>query len=95
VKSKVFYGPIEWFGNRYSQMYNRISRAPRQKLVTWLAACKQVSQTNCWWAVYAAANYIGPEIEKELAWRDQKIRRRMVERKIPYGFGGIPDAHNG
>lgn len=95
TRTPPFYGPIEWFGLRYSQMYGRITRAPRHALRTWLAASNQVSRTNCWWAVYAAADWIKPQIEQELRCRDQRIQRRLSERKIPHAFAGIPTPSNG
>ena len=90
-----FYGPLEWFGLRYSQMYNRLARARRGDLVLWLNTIKALTGTNCWWAVYNAGQWLRPQIEMELRIRDQKIQRRLAERSIPYAFAGIPDDHNG
>ena len=53
----------------YSDMYEHIQAETTEELYSMLAACKACTTSNCWWAEYAAAQYLMDQIRSELAWR--------------------------
>lgn len=54
---------------RYSEMFNHVQEADTDHLYELLAASLACTTSNCWWAEYAAAQYLIKEIRGELAWR--------------------------
>lgn len=56
----------------FSTMFEHIQNETTEGLYKLLAASKSCSTNNCWWAEYAAAQYLMTEIRTELAWRNRR-----------------------
>jgi hypothetical protein len=56
---------------RYSEMFEHVQEADTDDLRGLLNACLSCTTTNCWWAEYAAAQYLINEIRGEL-WRRER-----------------------
>jgi hypothetical protein len=57
---------------RYSDMFAHIQEVDTDELQKLLNACLSCTTNNCWWAEYAAAQYLIKEIRHELGWRERR-----------------------
>ena len=56
----------------FGRMFDHIQTETTEGLYDLLAASKSCTTSNCWWAEYAAAQYLMDEIRTELAWRNRR-----------------------
>ncbi len=72
---KKYKAEIDPFAKLYAEIETRIENADGKKLAYWLKCCNAVSETNCWWATYRAAEIIKPLIVAEQRRRKYQTKR--------------------
>jgi hypothetical protein len=72
---------LEPFGMIFAGMYEGLREMSDEDLAAFIKGCEQVSQTNCWFAIYKAANSLKDWAETEANQRRHEPARLIASKE--------------